>query len=473
MTDRFSQLPWEDLRRMDGDLPWSALETFAEAVVAEPELAQELFAEYDRAWRAVDVPTYIDLYVPAIFTLAAPRLSNEQRREIGGFLVDKLIEAGIEEAEVAEECLVKAAGAMGPAILPKVLDTLDSMPEGTKDAVAWSMCWSLTALAAKTDDAAIRDRTIQTCLRLLEQIERDEYEEFLGISAAWTLALLKHMDAAPLLERLSKKVAPIDGGADFREALRFLQGQSAHPYTEAWEVPVREWLPSAWESGRKWYAQQGPGDSEEQEEAAVSKRQDELVDGFLASPHAAKLSEAVAEDAPYITHALLEYAYTYEGATPEELTKSTMKALLFDVLPRKISAEQDFFEKVPVVAESLLRWLASEGILPEGESTADAVREWAEESVAAATDSRNWGPAKQFTMQAQRAGVDATDEKALRRYMLEQTQATLAKHACEAPPSAPVTPPIPIVEHAPKVGRNDPCPCGSGKKYKKCHGAAK
>ena len=24
---------------------------------------------------------------------------------------------------------------------------------------------------------------------------------------------------------------------------------------------------------------------------------------------------------------------------------------------------------------------------------------------------------------------------------------------------------------APKVGRNDPCPCGSGKKYKQCHGA--
>ncbi|WP_158045624.1 YchJ family protein [Skermanella pratensis] len=25
---------------------------------------------------------------------------------------------------------------------------------------------------------------------------------------------------------------------------------------------------------------------------------------------------------------------------------------------------------------------------------------------------------------------------------------------------------------AAKIGRNDPCPCGSGKKYKKCHGAA-
>jgi len=27
------------------------------------------------------------------------------------------------------------------------------------------------------------------------------------------------------------------------------------------------------------------------------------------------------------------------------------------------------------------------------------------------------------------------------------------------------------MQHEPKVGRNDPCPCGSGKKYKKCHGA--
>ncbi len=28
----------------------------------------------------------------------------------------------------------------------------------------------------------------------------------------------------------------------------------------------------------------------------------------------------------------------------------------------------------------------------------------------------------------------------------------------------------PFVHGAPKLGRNDPCSCGSGKKYKKCHG---
>jgi preprotein translocase subunit SecA len=39
--------------------------------------------------------------------------------------------------------------------------------------------------------------------------------------------------------------------------------------------------------------------------------------------------------------------------------------------------------------------------------------------------------------------------------------------AASAPPPRRSTAPA-----APKIGRNDPCPCGSGKKFKKCHGAA-
>jgi preprotein translocase subunit SecA len=36
----------------------------------------------------------------------------------------------------------------------------------------------------------------------------------------------------------------------------------------------------------------------------------------------------------------------------------------------------------------------------------------------------------------------------------------------------PLPPPsqMPVHREGPKVGRNDPCPCGSGKKYKHCHG---
>jgi len=45
------------------------------------------------------------------------------------------------------------------------------------------------------------------------------------------------------------------------------------------------------------------------------------------------------------------------------------------------------------------------------------------------------------------------------------------EHAANTPvgqPAAPAT----VRRQQPKVGRNDPCPCGSGKKYKKCHGMA-
>jgi uncharacterized protein YecA (UPF0149 family) len=42
-------------------------------------------------------------------------------------------------------------------------------------------------------------------------------------------------------------------------------------------------------------------------------------------------------------------------------------------------------------------------------------------------------------------------------------------------PAAPAQPsqaagPATFQRALPKVGRNDPCPCGSGRKYKQCHG---
>jgi preprotein translocase subunit SecA len=39
------------------------------------------------------------------------------------------------------------------------------------------------------------------------------------------------------------------------------------------------------------------------------------------------------------------------------------------------------------------------------------------------------------------------------------------------PQSAETAEPVaPYVREQPKVGRNAPCPCGSGKKFKQCHG---
>jgi preprotein translocase subunit SecA len=53
-----------------------------------------------------------------------------------------------------------------------------------------------------------------------------------------------------------------------------------------------------------------------------------------------------------------------------------------------------------------------------------------------------------------------------------QQQRVAPRIELSAPPKVEGQRPQPAVNREAKVGRNDPCPCGSGKKYKKCHGAA-
>ncbi|HPG97140.1 MAG TPA: SEC-C metal-binding domain-containing protein, partial [Rectinema sp.] len=45
---------------------------------------------------------------------------------------------------------------------------------------------------------------------------------------------------------------------------------------------------------------------------------------------------------------------------------------------------------------------------------------------------------------------------------------SVRKESAIAAASAPAT--ATIIRQGKKIGRNDPCPCGSGKKYKYCHG---
>ena len=67
--------------------------------------------------------------------------------------------------------------------------------------------------------------------------------------------------------------------------------------------------------------------------------------------------------------------------------------------------------------------------------------------------------ARQMQFQHQDAGGYSADEEA------EQAQLAAAQGGYVQ------SGPMPAHRDAPKVGRNDPCPCGSGKKFKKCHGA--
>ena len=75
-----------------------------------------------------------------------------------------------------------------------------------------------------------------------------------------------------------------------------------------------------------------------------------------------------------------------------------------------------------------------------------------------ASDPEHWGISKSMVRAAEDAGVDVMDEGELHQFVTRYNAET---------PSEPKAEPVHVAQ---KIGRNEPCPCGSGKKYKKCCG---
>ncbi len=59
-------------------------------------------------------------------------------------------------------------------------------------------------------------------------------------------------------------------------------------------------------------------------------------------------------------------------------------------------------------------------------------------------------------------GVNINDDKEVKKWMKKHPEVLQGGEAVKVET---------VRREEPKVGRNDPCHCGSGKKYKKCHGA--
>ncbi len=87
------------------------------------------------------------------------------------------------------------------------------------------------------------------------------------------------------------------------------------------------------------------------------------------------------------------------------------------------------------------------------------------------TTGRRSSRAARWTMETGRrpprmvsTSADELEEAFMRRKRRELEQARMAGGGDAQPVQQ-------VVRAQEKVGRNDPCPCGSGKKFKKCHGA--
>ena len=116
--------------------------------------------------------------------------------------------------------------------------------------------------------------------------------------------------------------------------------------------------------------------------------------------------------------------------------------------------------------EDTVRYLYLMQILerPPADASAERSRQSAEAGYPRVAAVRAWRRWQRPSAAMVSTSADELEEAFMRRKRRELEQARMAG----AGETAPVQQ---VVRGQDKVGRNDPCPCGSGKKYKKCHGA--
>ncbi len=125
-------------------------------------------------------------------------------------------------------------------------------------------------------------------------------------------------------------------------------------------------------------------------------------------------SEALRDAAAPILVAFLKAACEARGIEPEDIEEPDVKVALVEKLPR-LSVNESIRKEAPALCEAFLSGLEAEGRLGGG--------------------------------------------RLLGAYARALTPAYLEKASGK---------PKPITRPGSKIGRNAPCPCGSGRKYKKC-----
>ena len=147
---------------------------------------------------------------------------------------------------------------------------------------------------------------------------------------------------------------------------------------------------------------------------------------FMASEPARKLMEKDDGNLQTIVRKFLESIYIYHDEAPKDLDPSEFRKVVLETLPRRFTGKEKFLAFIPEVIIGYIDYLKEEYEL---------------------TDPPGFD--KVLTELKKKFGSAVKKVKAKDRISDEDAGHTIHKEEG-------------------KVGRNDPCPCGSGKKYKKC-----
>lgn len=155
---------------------------------------------------------------------------------------------------------------------------------------------------------------------------------------------------------------------------------------------------------------------------------------FLHSQSLKSTAKSYKNNADYVTKSFLDYVFFEEHKEVREIQDTHVQYFMLEYAPKKLTFTTEKAQEVPKILSTFLTFLDTTGHIKNGVQLSTVVKE----------NSRSF--LKLIPKETKKGRKTTT-----RRTSKKKAAATTI---------------LPDV----KVGRNDPCPCGSGKKYKKCCG---
>lgn len=157
----------------------------------------------------------------------------------------------------------------------------------------------------------------------------------------------------------------------------------------------------------------GADEDAELEDAALQQ----WILAFLASPEYAALPADTQEDAENIISTFGDFGFNYGYVQPPDWTAATVREILVEVLPRKVSADQAYFDHIGPVLTAFFGFLAAQQLHPQAAALQKAVRQHTPALLKNAANPAFWGMAKSMMQQALKEGLNPEEPGAIERYI--------------------------------------------------------
>ncbi len=224
-------------------------------------------------------------------------------------------------------------------------------------------------------------------------------------------------------------------------------------------------------------------DMDEDEEEYSDDESNEVIEiiekwleEFIDTKYFLEIDDKYKDACEDIIFSFADFMYGYTGLKPEKWNISGLEEICLDVMPRKVMADEQYFESIAPSLTAFFSFMEEKKLNKNSSKLAKRVKDIGNDIVKASKKSSNWGIGKQILGQALDKGIDLSDKSKLTKFlnsMMGKPLPKLEDEDDEEEETLEIERPdniIPFVRKAEKVGRNDPCTCGSGKKYKKCCG---